>query len=280
MQILLGCVPFLVQAGDPAMLPNLTAFNDIPIGIGFLGLICEQGDTLWVNNFCIGFWKQKMFPLSLWGRYNWRKLKPSVWVAGCANLYNWKFIFRDWLIKTWSILCFIGNVVFGVVWQDTWKFQPTVTEERKRWVHSCVVAIVQAHLVWVAYINLCLISKRWCMHSGTWGCNSSVLRNQKAEKILGSWLNLAEPLIQEWHTFFILIFELRSKMLSVHPCWPSAMPVWLPAYRNRLSCFEVVALCLFPALTGFPFPSTAVFHGIITKNHSEPSWILLWRAGL
>lgn len=46
MQILLGCVPFLVQAGDPAMLPNLTAFNDIPIGIGFLGLICEQGDTL------------------------------------------------------------------------------------------------------------------------------------------------------------------------------------------------------------------------------------------
>lgn len=53
----------------------------------------------------------------------------------------------DWLIMTWSILCYIGNIMFAGISQDTRKFHPTVIEERKRQVQNCVVAIVQAQLV-------------------------------------------------------------------------------------------------------------------------------------
>lgn len=155
--------------------PNLSAINDIPVEISFLGLICEQGDIHWVYNFCIRLWKWKMFPLSLWGSYNWRKLKSSVWVAGCANLKNWKFIIMDCLIKMWSMLCCIDNVMFAVIPQDIWKFQPKATGAELCGGRCPGRASLSGLQKSLSHIKKMMHAFR------NWGCNFSVLKKTKKQ---------------------------------------------------------------------------------------------------
>lgn len=135
----------------------------------------------------------------------------------------------------------------------------------------------QAQLVWVAYTNLCLISKSWCMHSETGGCNSSVLKNQKAVKVLGSWFGPCCLFRNDTQTSFLCLnsgvkCSLFIPLAFHHACLTFCIQEWA---SHALRCLFLKTSQLSQA-----FLSSAVFHGIPTKNNSELSWILPWGVSL